>query len=153
MCSSDLARGASPGTYPLVATYSGDDADQGSVSDPLTVTVDRGASSLTLTSSANPSRAAAGVTFTATVAAIAPATGTPQGNVRFTITANGGGTVACKGGSDVTLSGGTASCTVAVGELAAANSPYTVTAMYPMGVGYTSSSSSLVQTVEPLSAT
>lgn len=61
-----------PGIYAVVATYSGDAAHAGSISPPLTHTVDRMPSTTSLAASPNPSTAGGTVTFTATVTGASP---------------------------------------------------------------------------------
>jgi hypothetical protein len=76
----------SPGSYAIKASYSGDGNFLGSTAllDQGTgQTVSKGATSLALTSSPEPAPSGAPVTFTATVTAVAPATGRPSGAVRF----------------------------------------------------------------------
>ena len=67
------------GSHSLVATYSGDTNNAGSVSPALTQTVNKAASGTTLTTSPNPSTFGSSVTFTATITGNAPA-----GTVGFT---------------------------------------------------------------------
>ena len=65
------------GTHTLIAHYSGDSVYAATVSPAVTVTVAQAATSVSLTSSANPSYAGGNVTFTAKIAGLAPgATGT-----------------------------------------------------------------------------
>jgi hypothetical protein len=65
------------GVHSIVASYSGDSADTASTSAALTMTVNKAASNVTVTSSMNPAVAGQSVTFTATVTP-ASATGTVQ---------------------------------------------------------------------------
>jgi hypothetical protein len=74
----------SVGTHALVATYSGDANYVGSVSTGSTLTVTEAAATVDLTSSASPSLPGRPVTFTATVASIAPGFPAPTGTVQFT---------------------------------------------------------------------
>ena len=76
----------SPGTYTIKATYSGDGNFLGSaglLDQGTGQTVTKGASAIDLTSAPNPASYGDPVTFTATVSAVAPATGRPSGVVRF----------------------------------------------------------------------
>ena len=66
------------------------------------------------------------VTFTATVTADAPGTGTPAGSVKFKVRGHDGSKVRCDAGNSTTLSGGVATCSVS-GGLSLSSSPYTVT--------------------------
>jgi hypothetical protein len=135
---------ASQSTYSVHASYSGDGNYSASTGAPLTQTVDLGATSVTLGSSANPAANGQAVTFTATVASTSPATGTPTGTVTFTATGSSGA-VACNAGNTVTLSGGAATCTITV---LATQSTYSVHATYNGDSNYaTSSASPLTQSV------
>jgi hypothetical protein len=76
----------SPGTYAITATYSGDRNFVGSAAsmdqgNGLNVT--KGATSASLSAGPDPAAYGAPVTFTATVTAVAPATGRPSGVVQF----------------------------------------------------------------------
>lgn len=76
----------SPGTYTIKATYSGDGnfvGSSGLLDQGTGQTVSKGSTSLGLASSPEPASYGAPVTFTATVSAVAPATGRPSGVVRF----------------------------------------------------------------------
>ena len=121
--------------HTVTAVYSGDSNFTGSdnTGSPLTQTVNAGGTTTTLASSANPSVFGQPVTFTATVAAVAPASGTPTGTVQFK-------TNGVNFGSAVTLSGGSAS-SAAISSLAAGN--YTVTADYSGDGGFNASSGTL----------
>ncbi len=72
----------SVGPHTITANYSGDSTFNTS-SDTLTQTVNQSGTTTTLASSLNPSGFGQSVTFTATVAAVAPGTGTPTGSVTF----------------------------------------------------------------------
>lgn len=73
------------GTHTIIATYSGDALYAASASAPLTHTVNPAATSITLTSSANPISVGAPATITATVTTSAPGAGTPTGSLTFVI--------------------------------------------------------------------
>lgn len=76
----------SPGTYRIAATYSGDArfvASTGVLDQGNGQAVTKGATTLTLDSDAPVSEHGQTVTFTATVAAVAPATGKPTGTVQL----------------------------------------------------------------------
>ena len=94
----------SVGTEPITAVYSGDTTFATSTSAVLNQTVSQAGTTSKVTSSANPSVYGQTVTFKATVAVAAPATGTPSGTVTFY---DGGSAI----GSG-TLSGGTASLSI-----------------------------------------
>ncbi|MCW2768225.1 MAG: Ig-like domain repeat protein, partial [Nocardioides sp.] len=75
----------SPGTYAIVATYSGDGnfvTSTGSLDQGAGQNVAKGATAMTLASNANPAAYGEPVTFTSTVSAVAPATGRPSGVVQ-----------------------------------------------------------------------
>lgn len=75
----------------IVATYSGDDSFLSSNGNVLQK-VQRAQTSTVVTSSANPAQSGQAVSFTATVAPVAPGAGLPTGSVRFTVNgANLGG--------------------------------------------------------------
>ncbi|HLG92314.1 MAG TPA: Ig-like domain-containing protein, partial [Acidimicrobiales bacterium] len=71
------------GSHSIVASYSGDSNYPPSSSAALTQTVNQAATTTALSSSANPSVTGQSVTYTATVAASAPGSGTPTGTVSF----------------------------------------------------------------------
>jgi MYXO-CTERM domain-containing protein len=71
------------GTHALSAVYGADTNYAASTSAVLSQVVDLGATTTTLASSSNPSLIDSSVTFTATVMATAPSTGTPSGTVTF----------------------------------------------------------------------
>jgi hypothetical protein len=76
----------SPGTYTIKAAYSGDGnfvASSGLLDQGTGQNVTKGATTLALDSGPNPASSGEPVTFTATVSAVAPATGRPSGVVRF----------------------------------------------------------------------
>ena len=67
----------------ITASYVGDPNFLSSASAALAQTVARDSTTTVVTSSANPSAAGQSVTFTATVSAMAPGSGTPTGSVNF----------------------------------------------------------------------
>src|SRR5205814_9569667 len=71
------------GGHNLSASYGGDANFNSSSSATLTQTVDMGSSSISLTSSGNPSILGFPIALTATVVAVAPASGAPSGLVTF----------------------------------------------------------------------
>jgi hypothetical protein len=70
-------------THSITAEYGGDTNFNMSASAPLSQTVNKAATTTTVTSSANPSVFGQSVTFTATVTAVAPGAGIPTGTVTF----------------------------------------------------------------------
>jgi len=129
------------GTYTLAATYLGDLAHGGSASAPVTHSVELYAglaeTAVTLVPDTATSLPGDTLTVTATVAPVAPATGTPTGTVTFTV--NGGTPV------DVALSGGTASFTTP--PLVSGDT--TVTASYSGDEAFRPSSGSIVRDATP----
>ena len=128
------ANASSPvGTYAIVPTPAGAQLTNYAVTAHNgTLTIGIASSSATLATSANPALSGASVTFTMTVSAVSPATGTPTGNVQFTID---GSDV----GSPVALSGGVATCATA----ALSHGTHTVSATYAGSGNFTGSSASL----------
>ena len=93
--------GLAVGTHSnITATYSGDTSYNTSTSSAITHTVNKANTTTTITSD-NPDPSAFGqsVAFTASVAASAPGSGTPTGNVEFFNGATSLGTAALSGGS------------------------------------------------------
>jgi hypothetical protein len=128
----------SVGDHSIVASYSGDSLDTASTSAVLTLTVNKAASSATVTSSLSPSVAGQSVTFTATVV---PSSAT--GTVQFLDGATAIGSAALSSGTAVF-----ATSTLAVGD-------HSVTASY-LGDGSFSPSQSasiLQQVVKRATAT
>ena len=126
------------GSHSIVATYSGDTNDNGSVSASLPLTVNQANTTTVLASSYNPSLVLAPVTFTATVASIGG--GVPSGNVTFTDTFNSATvTLSCAG----LLTAGTATCTTT----ALASGTHTITAAYGGDTNDAHSSGTLSQVV------
>ncbi|MFG3552630.1 Ig-like domain repeat protein, partial [Streptomyces sp. NPDC047725] len=129
--------------YPITATYDGDADFTGST---ITEThrVRRGLTLTSITSSPDPSVVGESVTFTVSVAPLAPAEGLPAGTVEFDF---GDGTTPVT----ATLTGGTA--TVTHDFTARAGSPYTVTAAYGGNLDFVSSSGTDTRTVDRASTT
>src|SRR5574338_1008562 len=71
------------GTHGITAVYSGDSNFDPSTSPAMTQTVNKGGTTTTISSNANPSDSGQSVTFTATVSPISPASGTRTGTVTF----------------------------------------------------------------------
>jgi hypothetical protein len=89
-----------PGTHLITVSYNGNVDFSSSTSAALGQTVNKASTKTTVVSSHNPSVFGQSVTFTATLAAVAPGSGTPTGTVTF----KNGATVLGTG----TLSGGKA---------------------------------------------
>ncbi|MFF9819066.1 Ig-like domain repeat protein, partial [Streptomyces sp. NPDC014006] len=123
--------------YPLTATYDGDADFTGSTATD-THLVRRALTLTTVTSSPDPSVVGESVTFTATVAPLAPGQGSPTGTIAFDF---GDGTTPVT----ATLTNGTATVTHVFA--ARAGSPYTVTATYGGNLDFVSSSGTDTHTV------
>ncbi|MGB8662269.1 MAG: Ig-like domain repeat protein, partial [Candidatus Acidiferrum sp.] len=126
------------GSDSIVATYGGDSNFNGS-SGTLTQTVNKGATTTAVTSSANPSVVDQTVNLTATVAPVAPATGTLSGKVSFS--ANGTTITGC--GAVAVTTTGVATCTTST--LAVGSD--SIVATYGNDSNFSGSSGTLTQTV------
>jgi hypothetical protein len=125
------------GTKSAVACFSGDGANDAVSNGTTAVTVTKGTSITTLTSSKNPSTLGTAVTFTATIGPAGPPV--PTGTVAFT--SNGTTITGC---SAVTVTASrTAACTTSI----LAKGTDTIKATYSGSTGYTGSSATLTQTV------
>src|SRR5262249_41416885 len=71
------------GNHTLTASFAGTGGFADSISAALVQTVNRAATTVALAPSANPAVTGQAVTFTATVAVVAPGAGTPTGTVTF----------------------------------------------------------------------
>src|SRR5439155_7884336 len=71
------------GSHSITAVYAGDSNFTASTSPALNQVVNAASTTTTLTSSANPSLTGQSVTFTATVAAVAPGSGIASGSITF----------------------------------------------------------------------
>ena len=126
------------GSHSITAAYNGD-ANFGASSASLSQVVTKDASSMTLSSSANPSVFGQSVVMTATVSAIAPGAGTPTGTVSFSDgPTNLGSANLANGQASFNLSA------LAVGS-------HSVTASYAGDGNFNSSSSTTAQTVNKAS--
>jgi large repetitive protein len=127
------------GTHAITATYNGDSDFIGSTSPIFTQTINQGATAAVITSAVNPSIAGQGVSFTATVSAVAPASGTPTGTVLYM-----DGTSTLAGCVAQPLVAAVSSCTVTFAGV----STHTVTAVYSGDADFTASTSpALTQSV------
>ena len=124
------------GGHSITVQYAGDTNFVGSTSTAIAQTVDQDASTATVASSVNPSVYGQSVTFTATIAAAAPGSGTPTGTVTFY-----DGTTAIGTG---TLSDGSASYTTS----ALAVAGHSITIQYGGDTNFIgSASTAITQTV------
>ncbi len=130
------------GSHSITAVYGGDSNFSGSTSGAATQTVNQASSITALVASPNPSTFGQSVTFTATVTAVAPGSGTPTGSVTFK---DGSTTL-----GSATLSGGMASFSTS----ALSASSHAITAVYGGDTNFSGSTSSpLTQTVNSGSQT
>jgi hypothetical protein len=126
------------GSHTITATYNGNASFAASTSSPITQTVNLASSATSVVSSTNPTRYGQSTTFTATVAAVAPASGTPGGTVTFF---DGAASI-----GSATLSGGLATLAVTTLDAGA----HAITASYGGDSAFDGSTSSvLTQTVNP----
>ncbi|HEY6348885.1 MAG TPA: Ig-like domain-containing protein [Candidatus Angelobacter sp.] len=125
----------------ITVQYSGD-SNFSAGSSSLVQVIHTGASSTTLTSTPNPSSSGQSVTFTATVAAVPPATGTPTGQVTF----QQGNTVLAQAPLNSSGQVSFSTSALAVGS-------DTITATYASDQLFAASSGSTVQTVQNAFAT
>ena len=130
---------AGVGSHSITAIYSGDADFLASTSAPLTQTVGQDATTTALSSSANPSVSGQVVTFTATVTANPPGSGTPTGTVDFQ---DGGVSIAGCGAQ--ALVAGIATCGVTYAGVGS----HSITAIYSGDPDFLpSTSATLTQTV------
>ena len=101
-----------------------------------------------LTSDPNPSVSGQSVTFTATIAAVSPGSGTPTGTVDFF---DGTPTIGTTPLDTETLKAGVA--TFSTSTLTVADSPHSITAVYSGDTNFTTSTSSVAQDVKQASTT
>jgi hypothetical protein len=134
---------AGVGGHAITAVYNGEANFTGSTSPIVTQTVNQGATSTLVTSSADPSVSGQDVTYTATVTALAPASGTPSGSASFM-----DGATTISGCIAQPLIGGAATCSVAYSGVGS----HAITAVYGGELNFTGSTSPiLTQTVSPAS--
>jgi hypothetical protein len=134
---------AGAGVHAITAVYVGDVNFTTSTSSVLTETVNPGATSTLVISTVNPSVSGQGVSYTAAITALAPASGVPTGTVSFL-----DGVTTIGGCSAQPLVGGVASCGIAYPGAGS----HAITAVYSGDPDFTASSSPvLTQTVNPAS--
>jgi|GEM_PF-958927 len=121
----------------ITVAYSGDGSYDPSTSAAFTQTVTQSGTTVTVTSSLNPSLVTQNVTFTATVASTGGFAGPPTGSVTFK---DGASTIPCSNGGGVqTLSSGSATCQIAT--LTAGN--HSITAVYGGDTNFTGNTGTL----------
>jgi hypothetical protein len=124
-------------SHAITAVYGGNSNFLTSTSTVLAQAVNQDSTTTGVTSSANPSVSGQSVTFTATVTANAPGSGTPTGTVQFKIDGvNSGSPVAMSGGS--ATSGSITSLSVGA---------HTISAVYSGDSSFTATTGTLTQTV------
>ena len=126
---SSLAAGA----HSITAYYAGDANFTASTSPVITQTVNKAATTTTLTSSANPSVFGAAVTFSATVSAVSPGAGMRTGTVTFMDGASTLGSGSVNASSVATFS-----------TSSLAQGSHTITAVYGGDVNFTGSTSAVL---------
>jgi hypothetical protein len=127
--------------HSITAVYGGDSNFNTSTSPALSQTVNKDATTTALTSSANPSVFGQSVTFTATVTANAPGSGTASGTVTFKDGLATLGTGTLNGSGIATLN---------TSALSVSGSPHSITAVYGGDASFvTSTSTAISQTVNP----
>jgi len=126
------------GNHSITAVYSGDSNFSGSTSATVAQTVGKDGSTAVISSSANPSLLNQSVSFTVTVSAAVPGSGTPTGTVQFSIDGS-------KFGPAVALAGGSAT-SGSISALKIGN--HSITASYSGDGNFTASTApSLTQVV------
>jgi hypothetical protein len=132
-------------THSITSSYSGDATYDPTTSVAVSQVVSKAGTTTGLTSGTNPSAFGGSVTFTATVAAVAPGTGTPTGTVDFK-----NGVTDITGCAAKAMTAGVATCTTTTLPVAA-NS---ITAIYSNDANFnTSTSTALVQNVGTATST
>src|SRR4029077_4619822 len=98
------------GTRTVQASYAGT-ADYAASNGSISQVVNKANTTTAVVSSVNPSVVGQQVTYTATVTANSPGSGTPSGTVTFK---DGGSSIngSCESGSNTTLSAGSATCKI-----------------------------------------
>ncbi|MFE6497311.1 Ig-like domain repeat protein [Streptomyces sp. NPDC057747] len=129
------------GPYAVAAAYSGD-ADFAAAAGTDAQTVSRAVTTTALVSSPDPSVVGQPVTFSATVAPVAPGAGTPTGTVTFTF-----------GDGTATASAPLVNGVATTQHTYSATGPYTVTAAYGNDSNFRSSSGTDTQTVRQAATT
>ncbi|NUP38832.1 MAG: Ig-like domain repeat protein [Streptomyces sp.] len=130
---------STPGALTITAAYAGDTNFTGSTGFN-TVVIIQGTTTTSVVSTPDPSGLGQNVAITATVTAVAPATGTPTGTVTFVVTGSGGGTFTqpLNGSGQATINLNT----LGVGS-------HAITAIYNGDTKFLPSTGSDTQTVNP----
>jgi Bacterial Ig-like domain (group 3) len=142
------------GARSLTATYQGDpnfSASPASTGEAHQVNPADTTTAVTLTTGINPSVFGQSLTFTASVSAVAPASGTPAGNLNFF----DGGTCSAPGTSIVSnvALNGSGQATASSSTLSVSSSPHSILACYLGNSNYNASTGSIPQTVNKADTT
>ena len=132
------------GSHSITAVYGSDSNYTGSTSSTLSEVVDQDATTTSLSSSVNPASYGEAVTFTATVSANAPGSGTPTGTVIFLDGGTVLGTATLNGSSVASYT--TSAFTLSVGS-------HSITAVYGADSNYSGSTSNALSEVVNQDAT
>jgi hypothetical protein len=124
---------AKAGTFPITEVYHGDGNFSGSTSTTAGATVQKAATTTTLTSSLNPATSGHSVTFTATLAVVSPGAGKPTGMVTFKA-----GTTTLGTGT-LSTTGGVTKATFSISSLAVGS--HSITAVYGGDTNFKASTS------------
>ena len=136
--------------HSITAVFGGDANYGGSTSSALSQTVNKAATTTSVTSTSNPSVVGQQVFYTATVAVTAPGAGTPSSSDTVTFK-DGASTITCGSGSTV-FNGTLATCSATYNTTT--GSPHSITAVFGGDANYaTSTSSALTQTVNAAATT
>jgi Bacterial Ig-like domain (group 3) len=136
--------------HSVTAVFGGDANYAGSTSSTLTQTVNKAATTTSLTSTSNPSVVGQQVFYTATVAVSAPGAGTPSGSDTVTFK-DGASTISCGSGSTA-FNGTLATCSATYNTTT--GSPHSITAVFGGDANYAGSTSpALNQTVNQAATT
>jgi hypothetical protein len=111
------------GSHTVTASYQGATGYSASASSPVTVSVAKAATTTKIVVSPAAPVTGQAVTVSATVAAVAPSTGTPGGHAVFSVSTASGTAVDCSGGNIKSLSSGQASCTLPASQIKSHESP------------------------------
>lgn len=158
----DVAGGEFPGSYQVYATYLGDQNFLGSTAKKKGFTVAEGPTTITVTSSENPSLPGDPVVLVASITAPganSTLVGPPTGSLTFTITDPNSNTYTCAGGNVISLDNGSsdedvAECYLPPGTLTdpaapTGNTAYTVAVSYPGDGNYRPTHVTYTQLVVP----
>ena len=130
---------AADGPYTVNVAYSGD-ANFATSTGTYVQNVSKAGSKVKVTLTP-PASSGSPAIITAAVSGVPATAGTPTGTVTFAVTSEAGATVACDSSDTLTLSAGTATCTV-TSALVLSGSPYSVVATYNGDGNFTTSASS-----------